>query len=51
MIEQGYTNVKTVQGGGSAMEKFFDYYRGGKIISPMTGQQFDANRFKPKFKY
>jgi len=40
MIEQGYVNVKTVLGGGQAMEKFFDYYRGGRIISPMTGKEF-----------
>ena len=51
MIKQGYTNVRTVQGGGQAMEKFFDYYKGGKIISPMTGQVIDMNRFKPKLKY
>jgi len=38
MIERGYENVKTVQGGGEAMEKYFDYYRSGKIISPTTGK-------------
>jgi len=34
----GFTNVKHVHGGGEAMEKFFDYYRDGKIISPTTGK-------------
>ncbi len=38
MIELGFTNVKTVRGGGAEMEKFFEYYRGGKIINPMTGK-------------
>jgi len=43
MIERGYGNVKTVLGGGAAMEKFFDHYKktyyGGKIISPTTGKE------------
>jgi galactokinase/mevalonate kinase-like predicted kinase len=30
--------VKTVQGGGQAMEKYFEYYRGGKVVNPMTGK-------------
>jgi hypothetical protein len=38
-MERGYRNVKTVQGGGSAMEKLFDYYRSGKIISPISGKE------------
>lgn len=38
MIEKGFTNVKTVSGGGEAMEKFFEYYRGGKVIDPITGK-------------
>jgi hypothetical protein len=42
MIEKGFKNVKTVRGGGAAMEKFFDHYaktyNGGKIISPATGK-------------
>jgi hypothetical protein len=42
MIDRGYQNVKVVygggEGGGRLMEKYFDYYRGGKIISPMTGK-------------
>jgi len=33
----GFKNVKTVAGGGGAMEKFFEYYRGGEIINPITG--------------
>jgi hypothetical protein len=37
MIEIGYENVRTVAGGGAAMEKFFEYYRGGRIINPITG--------------
>jgi hypothetical protein len=43
MIERDYGNVRTVSGGGEAMEKFFDYYKktyyGGKIISPLTGKE------------
>lgn len=43
MIEIGFGNVRTVSGGGAAMEKYFDYYNktyyGGKIISPMTGKE------------
>ena len=43
MIERGYNNVKIIygggEGGGVAMEKYFDYYRGGKIISPLTGKK------------
>jgi hypothetical protein len=42
MIQRGYENVKVVdgggEGGGARMEKYFDYYRGGKAISPMTGK-------------
>jgi hypothetical protein len=37
MIENGYENVKTVSGGGAAMEKVFDYYLNGKLISPGSG--------------
>ena len=37
MIEKGYENVRTIVGGGAAMEKFFEYYRDEKIINPMTG--------------
>jgi hypothetical protein len=37
MIEIGYENVRTVAGGGAAMEKFFEYYRAGRIINPITG--------------
>jgi hypothetical protein len=50
MIERGYTNVKTVQGGGRAMEKFFDHYGktydGGKITNPRTGQVIDIKSKK-----
>jgi len=46
MIEKGFKNVKTVRGGGFAMEKFFDHYEkmhyGGRIISPATGREFDV---------
>jgi hypothetical protein len=41
MIEKGFTNVKIVSGGGFALEKFFEYYRGGKIINPITGKVID----------
>jgi hypothetical protein len=54
MIDQGYPNVKTVQGGGRTMEKFFDYYRGGKIVRPMTGDTINTDLYEPKkhkFKY
>lgn len=48
MIERGYRNVKTVHGGGAAMEKFFDHYHktwyGGKIISPATGKEIDIKK-------
>ena len=37
MIEIGFENVRTVAGGGAAMEKFFEYYRDEKIINPITG--------------
>ena len=37
-----FRNVKTVEGGavsgGEAMEKYFEYYRSGKIINPITGK-------------
>jgi hypothetical protein len=39
MIERGYSSVKTIMGGGQAMERVFDYYKGGKMISPMTGKE------------
>jgi len=43
MIARGWGNVRTVLGGGAAMEKFFDHYKktyyGGKIISPTTGKE------------
>jgi hypothetical protein len=43
MIAKGWGNVRTVSGGGAAMEKFFDHYHktyyGGKIISPTTGKE------------
>jgi len=42
LIEEGYGNVKVVLGGGDVMEKFFDYYRSGKIISPMMGTAIDT---------
>jgi hypothetical protein len=38
MIEIGYENVRTVAGGGAAMEKYFEYYRAGRIINPITGK-------------
>jgi len=37
----GFKNVKTVHGGGQAMEKYFEYYRSGKIINPITGKVID----------
>ncbi len=43
MIEKGFKNVKTIRGGGAAMEKFFDRYErtyyGAKIVSPRTGKE------------
>jgi hypothetical protein len=38
MIRMGFTNVKQVHGGGQAMEKYFEYYRSGKIVNPITGK-------------
>jgi hypothetical protein len=43
MIERGFRNVKIVHGGtatsaGEELEKYFEYYRGGKIINPITGK-------------
>jgi hypothetical protein len=42
MIKMGFRNVKAVEGvggsSGEAMEKYFEYYRGGKIINPITGK-------------
>ena len=43
MIEKGFRNVKIVNGGsttsaGEELEKYFEYYRGGKIINPLTGK-------------
>jgi len=50
MIEQGYGNVKSVRGGGFAMEKFFDRFEwthyGGKIINPRTGQVIEMKSIK-----
>jgi len=37
MIKKGFENVKAVSGGGSEMEKYFEYYRAGRIINPLTG--------------
>jgi hypothetical protein len=47
MIEKGFKNVKVVKskleadGAGVEMEKYFEYYieyyRGAKIINPLTG--------------
>lgn len=42
MIEKGFKNVKIVHAGsrtssGEELEKYFEYYRGGKIINPLTG--------------
>lgn len=37
MIEKGFKNVKTVYEGGWEMEKYFEYYRGGRVINPLTG--------------
>lgn len=34
----GFANVKAVHGGGQAMEKYFEYYRSGKIVNPITGK-------------
>jgi hypothetical protein len=44
MIEIGFENVRTVVGGGAAMEKYFEYYRGGKIINPITGKVIDLRK-------
>ena len=43
MIKQGFKNVKvvsggTAEGGGREMEKYFEYFRGGKIVNPITGK-------------
>ena len=43
MMQMGFTNVKHVRGGGRAMEKFFEYYRGGKIVNPITGKEILIN--------
>ena len=42
MIKMGFTNGKHVHGGGQAMEKYFEYYKGGttaKIVNPITGKE------------
>jgi len=44
MIEKGFRNVKIVHGGsassaGEELEKYFEYYRGGKIINPLTKKE------------
>ena len=38
MIEMGFTNVKVVEEGGHAMEKYFEYFADDKIINPITGK-------------
>ena len=43
MIEKGFRNVRIVHGGsttsaGEELENFFEYYRSGKIINPLTGK-------------
>jgi len=43
MIKKGFKDVKivkgkTAEGGGAEMEKFFEYYKGGKIVNPITGK-------------
>jgi hypothetical protein len=38
MIKMGFKNVKNVDGGGEALEKYFEHYKSGKIINPITGK-------------
>ena len=41
MIKMGFTNVKVVNGGGRAMQKYFEYYVSTsvtKIVNPITGK-------------
>ena len=43
MIEKGFKNVKVVKAreditGGDEMERFFEHYKNGKIINPVTGK-------------
>ena len=42
MIKLGFKNVKVVEGGGAAMEKYFEYYVSTKyktqIVNPSTGK-------------
>ena len=42
LMENGYKNVKNVSGGGETMEKFFDHYRGGKLVRPLGGQEIKS---------
>jgi hypothetical protein len=48
MRKRGYRNVKAVDGGGKAMEKYFEHYHstyyGGKIINPITGKVVELKR-------
>jgi len=41
MIQMGFKNVKSVAGGGQAMEKYFEHYWSTayktEIINPITG--------------
>ncbi len=44
MIKKGFKNVKIVHAGsrtsgGEELEKYFEYYRAGKIINPLTGKK------------
>ena len=36
--KKGFKNVRIISGGGAAAEKYFEYYRAGKIINPITGK-------------
>jgi len=39
MLQLGFTNVRIVQEGGHALEKYFEYLaEGDRIINPMTGK-------------
>ena len=41
MIKMGFKNVKHVHGGGTALQKYFEYYTSAavtKITNPLTGK-------------
>jgi hypothetical protein len=51
MVEMGYSNVWIVEGGGKAMEKYFDHYAGRYFVSPSKNTKKLIKPFEKKSRY